>query len=391
MTAIPIYLDNNATTRTDPRVVEAMLPYFTEIYGNAASAAHSYGWRAEEAVEKARISVAKLIGADPREIVFTSGATESDNLALRGIAESYKQRKNHIITTTIEHKAILDTAHKLEQQGYTVTYIPVDKMGRVDINQIVDTIRPETVLISIIMANNEIGTIQDIGEIGKICRERGVHFHTDATQAAGKLAIDVQSMNIDLLSYSAHKMHGPKGIGALYIRKKSPRILLAPQITGGGQETGMRSGTLNTPGIVGFGAAADISFDSMGSEIERLTILRDRFIEKLLAIEGASLNGHPALRLCNNINVTFKDAEADAIMANCHELAFSTSSACSSSSIAMSYVLKAIGLTDREASCTIRLGISRFTTEQEIDYAVSRITEAVKNARNHPLGGCSNV
>lgn len=381
MSATPVYLDNNATTRPDPRVIEAMLPYFSEHFGNAASTAHAFGWNAYDGVEKARASIAALIGADHREIVFTSGATEADNLALRGVAEAYRSKGRHIVTSTIEHKAVLDTAHQLEAEGISVTYLPVDSTGRVDLDAIAGVITSETVLVSMMLANNEIGTLQDVAQIGAICHERGVVFHTDATQAIGKVPVDVEAMQIDLMSFTAHKMHGPKGVGALYVRRRSPRVLLTPQMTGGGHESGRRSGTLNTPGIVGFGEAARISAAEMDDEACQVRAMRDRLESALLSIDGTRLNGHPTLRLPNTLNLLIPGVEADAIMSAVSDVAMSAGSACSTASITASHVLKAIGLTDQEASCSIRLATSRFTTEAEIDYAARRIVEAVAKRR----------
>jgi cysteine desulfurase len=377
----PIYLDNNATTRPDPRVVEAMLPYLSDRYGNAASTGHSFGWDAQQAVDNARASVAALIGAQPSEIVFTSGATESDNLALRGVCAAYQDKGRHIVTSTIEHMAILDTAAQLASTGTKVTYLPVDNTGRVDLNELDSTITPETVLVSIMLANNEIGTVQDVESIGALCHSRGVLFHTDATQGVGKMPVDVVKMRIDLLSMSAHKMHGPKGVGALYVRRRDPRVTLMPQITGGGHEGGRRSGTLNTPGIVGFGGAAHISLAEMPSSIARQRATRDRLEGALLQIPGTRLNGHPSIRLPNTLNVLFSGVEADAIMAAVPEVAMSPGSACSSASITVSHVLTAIGLSDRDASCSLRLSTSRFTTEAEVDRAAGRIAEAVVERR----------
>jgi len=384
--ATPIYLDNNATTRTDPRVVEAMLPYFSDHYGNAASAGHAFGWAAVDGVDKARAAIASLIGADPREIVFTSGATESDNLALRGVAAAYRDKGRHIVTSTFEHKAILDTAHQLEESGTTVTYVPVDRQGRVDVDRIAEAITTETVLVSIMLANNEIGTLQDIAAIGALCHQRGVVFHTDATQGIGKIPVDVGAMQIDLMSFTGHKMHGPKGVGALYVRRRDPRVLLTAQTTGGGHESGRRSGTLNTPGIVGFGEAAKISATEMDAEVAHVSTMRDRLESALLAIDGVRVNGHPTLRLPNTSNLLIEGVEADAIMSAASDIAMSAGSACSSAAITPSHVLKAIGLTDHEASCSIRLATSRFTTEAEVDYAADRIAKAVANRRRLTAG-----
>jgi len=383
MTNSPIYLDNNATTRTDPRVVAVMLPFFSELYGNAASRGHAFGWAAEEAVTRSRLQVASLIGADPREIVFTSGATESNNLALKGSAEKYAAQGNHIITCAIEHKAVLDTAKHLELSGHRVTYLPVDLQGRIDLDDLRGAFTPETVLVSIIMGSNEIGTLQPIAEIGAICRERGVLLHTDATQCVGKMPVDVRTLPVDMMSFTAHKMHGPKGIGALYVRRRSPRVRLSAQMDGGGHEGGMRSGTLNVPGIVGFGKAAEICQNELPSEQNSLSSLRDRLIQGILGrIGGTTLNGHPTERLPHNANISFDGVDGDALMASLPDVALSTGSACTSESVEPSYVLKAIGLSDDLASSTLRFGISRFTTEEEIDCAIGKLDTAVARLRS---------
>ena len=383
MPNLPIYLDNNATTRTDPRVVEAMLPFFSERYGNAASRGHAFGWAAEEAVMLARAQIASLIHADSREIVFTSGATESDNLALKGVAEKYAAQGNHIVTCVTEHKAVLDTARHLERMGCSVTYLPVDRQGMIDLDDLRNAFTPQTVLVSVMMGNNEIGTLQPIAEIGAICRERGVLFHTDATQCIGKMPMDVEALPIDLMSFTAHKMHGPKGIGALYVRRRAPRVRLSAQIDGGGHEQGMRSGTLNVPGIVGFGKAAEICQNELPEEQRYLTRLRDRLIRGILeTIEGTSLNGPPTERLPHNANISFDGMDGDALMAALSEVALSTGSACTSASIEPSYALKAIGLTDALARSSLRFGVSRFTTEEEIDYVVSRLEAIVPKLRS---------
>jgi cysteine desulfurase len=382
MINLPIYLDNNATTRTDPRVVEAMLPYFAEVYGNAASRGHRFGWAAEEAVAKARAQVAGLIGADPREIVWTSGATESNNLALKGVMEHYAAKGNHLVTVTTEHKAVLDTAKHLEQTGHRVTYLAVDIQGRIDLNALATALTPQTVLVSAMLGNNEIGTLQPIAAIGAICRQQGILFHCDATQGIGKMPVDMQKLPIDLLSFTAHKMHGPKGVGALYVRRRNPRVRLTAQIDGGGHEQGMRSGTLNVPGIVGFGKAAEICQNELLEEQAHLTRLRDRLIQGILAnIDGTTLNGHPTERLPHNVNIAFAGVESEALLTALPEVALSTGSACSSESIEPSYVLQAIGLSHAEAYSSLRFGVSRFTTEEEIDYVLDKLPEAVARLR----------
>ncbi len=378
----PIYMDHNATTPMDPRVLEAMMPYFTNVYGNAASRSHQYGWEAEEAVENARKQIADLIGATTKEIVFTSGATESDNLALMGIAEMYASKGNHIITLPTEHKAIIDTCKYLERHGKEVTYMSVDEYGMVDLDALRNAIKDTTILVSIMMANNEIGTIQPVAEIGKICREKGVIFHTDATQGVGKIPVDVNAMNIDLMSFTAHKMYGPKGVGALYVRKKSPRVKLSEQMHGGGHERGMRSGTLNVPGIVGFGKACEICKNEMESESKRLIYLRDKMINTFLEkVEYSYLNGHPTQRLPHNVNVSFEYVEGEGLMMGIKDLAVSSGSACTSATLEPSYVLKALGRGDELAHSSIRYGLGRFTTEEEVDYAIAQTIETVNHLR----------
>ena len=378
MVNLPIYLDNNATTRTDPRVVDVMLPYFAEVYGNAASRGHRFGWAAEEAVAKARAQVAGLIGADPREIVWTSGATESNNLALKGVMEYYAAKGNHLVTVTTEHKAILDTAKHLENTGHRVTYLTVDKQGRIDLNALATALIPQTVLVSVMLGNNEIGTLQPIAAIGAICRQQGILFHCDATQGVGKMPLNVQELPVDLLSFTAHKMHGPKGVGALYVRRRNPRVRLASQMDGGGHEQGMRSGTLNVPGIVGFGRAAEICQNELAAEQVHLTHLRDRLIQGIMeSIDGITLNGHPTERLPHNVNIAFAGVESEALLTALPEVALSTGSACSSESIEPSYVLQAIGLSRAEAYSSLRFGVSRFTTVEEIDYVLDKLPEAV--------------
>ncbi len=387
MSRLPIYLDNHSTTRVDPRVVEAMLPYFTEHYGNAASKQHEFGWRAEAAVEQARKHLATLIGAGAEEIVFTSGATESINLALKGVAEAYASRGKHIITAATEHKAVLDCCKRLEKYGYRVTILPVDRTGLITLDALRDAITYETVLVSIMAANNEIGTLAPIEAIGTVCRERGVLFHTDATQAVGKVPVDVRAMNVDLMSFSSHKMYGPKGVGALFVRAASPRVKLLPQIDGGGHERGLRSGTLNVPAIVGFGEAARIAAQEMEEERGRTARLRDRLVQQILStLEATWLNGHPTNRLPNNANITFKDADADAIMMEMKDVAVSSGSACSSAQPEPSHVLKAIGLSTEEAKCSLRFGVGRFTTEEEIEFALARVVETVTKVRERRRG-----
>jgi cysteine desulfurase len=378
----PIYMDHNATTPMDPRVLEAMMPYFTKVYGNAASRSHQYGWEAEEAVENARKQIADLIGATTKEIVFTSGATESDNLALMGVAEMYASKGNHIITLPTEHKAIIDTCKYLERHGKEVTYLSVDEFGMVDLDALRNAIKDTTILVSIMMANNEIGTIQPVAEIGKICREKGVLFHTDATQGVGKIPVDVNAMNIDLMSFSAHKMYGPKGVGALYVRKKSPRVKLSEQMHGGGHERGMRSGTLNVPAIVGFGKACEICNNEMAEESARLTRLRDKMINTFLErVEYSYLNGHPTQRLPHNVNVSFEYVEGEGLMMGIKDLAVSSGSACTSATLEPSYVLKALGRGDELAHSSIRYGLGRFTTEEEVDFAIEQTIETVNHLR----------
>ena len=379
---LPIYLDNNATTPLDPRVLEAMLPYFTEKFGNAASRNHSFGWEAEEAVEKARNQIAELTKADPKEIIFTSGATESDNLALKGVADMYSSKGDHIITAVTEHKAVLDTCKMLERKGILVTYLRVDSHGVVDPDDVKDAMNDRTILVSIMYANNEIGTVQPIAEIGRICHERGVLFHTDATQGVGKLPFDVQAMNIDIASFTAHKIYGPKGCGALYVRKKNPRVKITEQMNGGGHERGMRSGTLNVPGIVGFGKACEICMNHMGEEAERVRKLRDGLRDGITSrLDEVYLNGHPEQRLPGNLNMSFAYVEGEALMMGMKDIAVSSGSACTSASLEPSYVLKAINVDKDLAHSSIRFGIGRFNTEEEIDYTVEHVVAAVNKLR----------
>lgn len=380
---LPIYMDYHATTPVDPRVFEVMKPYFTEIFGNAASRSHSFGWVAEEAVEKARKQIADLINSDPKEIIFTSGATESDNLALKGVAEMYAEKGNHIITQVTEHKAILDSAKALERKGIKVTYLPVDKYGLIDLNQLAESITDKTILVSIMYANNEIGTVQPIEEIGKLCHEKGVLFHTDATQGLSTLPFDVQKMNIDLASFSAHKIYGPKGIGALYVRKKNPRVKLTPIIDGGGHERGMRSGTLNVPGIVGFGAAAELARLEREKDYQHEKFLRDKLKDGIFNnLDEVYLNGHPEKRLPNNLNVSFAYVEGESFIMGLKDVAVSSGSACTSASLEPSYVLKALNVGDDLAHSSIRFGLGRFNTEEEVDYVVDQIIKVVKKLRD---------
>jgi cysteine desulfurase len=379
----PIYLDNHATTPMDPRVLDAILPFFTEKFGNAASRNHAFGWEAEEAVENARKQIARLIHADPKEIVFTSGATESNNLALKGVTEMYHEKGDHIITSTTEHRAVLDTAKALEaKRGVKVTYLSVDKFGMVSPDDVRNAITEKTVLISIMFANNEIGTINPIKEIGKIAKEKGVLFHCDATQGVGKLPVNVQDMGIDLMSFTAHKMYGPKGIGALYVRKKGPRVRLTAQMDGGGHERGMRSGTLAVPLIVGFGKACELCGQEMTAEATRLAAMRDHLHATITkSMEDVYLNGHPTQRLPNNLNLSFAYVEGESLLMGVKEIALSSGSACTSSTLEPSYVLRALGVGAELAHSSIRFGLGRFTVNEEVDYAAKRIIETVNKLR----------
>ena len=376
-------MDNHATTPMDPRVLEAMLPYFTEQFGNASSRNHAFGWEAEAAVDKARQEIAKLIrAASSREIVFTSGATESDNLALKGVTSAVGKNGNHIVTCVTEHKAVLDTCKALEKQRFRVTYLPVDQDGLVAPADVEEALSDETVLISIMTANNEIGTIQPIQEIGRIARSRGILFHTDATQAVGKIPVDVEAMGVDLLSLSAHKMYGPKGVGALYVRSKKPPIKLAPMIDGGGHERGLRSGTLNVPGIVGLGIACKIAEKEMVAEAERLAILRDQLQSGILnELDEVYVNGHATRRLPGNANLSFAYVEGESLLMALKDIAVSTGSACTSASLEPSYVLRAIGVHEELAHTSIRFGLGRFNTAEEVGYAVNRVVEEVRRLR----------
>jgi cysteine desulfurase len=367
----------------DPRVLEAMLPYFVEKFGNAASRNHAFGWAAEEAVETARKRIARLIKADPKEIVFTSGATESDNLALKGVLEMYKEKGNHIITSATEHRAVLDTAKSLEAKGLaTVTYLPVDKQGMINPEDVRKALTEKTVLISVMLANNEIGTINPIQDIGKVAKERGVLFHCDATQGVGKIPVDVQAMGIDLMSFSAHKIYGPKGVGALYVRKKNPRVRIAAQIDGGGHERGMRSGTLPVPLIVGFGKACELCEQEMPAESARLATMRDRLQAGIMAaLEESYLNGHPTNRLPGNLNISFAYVEGESLLMGMKEIALSSGSACTSATLEPSYVLRALGVGTELAHSSIRFGLGRFNTDEEIDYTIKKVIEIVTKLR----------
>ena len=379
---LPIYMDNHATTPVDPRVLEEMLPYFTGKFGNAASRNHSFGWAGEEAVETARERIAKLIGATTKEIVFTSGATESDNLAIKGVAEMYREKGNHIITAVTEHKAVLDTCKRLEKYGYRVTYLPVQKDGLVDLDDLKRAIDDKTILVTIMAANNEIGVLQPIAEIGKLCHEKGVIFHTDATQAVGKVPIDVAKQNLDLVSISAHKMYGPKGVGALYVRRKSPRVQLSPIIDGGGHERGMRSGTLNVPGIAGLGKACAICDEEMPQESRRLAGLRDRLRDKIMSgLDEVYINGTMEHRLPQNLNISFAYVEGESLLMGINDIAVSSGSACTSATLEPSYVLKALGTGDDLAHSSIRFGLGRFNTDAEVDYVADRVIETVSRLR----------
>ena len=379
---LPIYMDNHATTPIDPRVLEAMLPYFTDKFGNAASRNHSFGWSAEEAVENARQQVASLINATAKEIIFTSGATESDNLMIKGVAEMYREKGNHIITQAIEHKAVLDTCKNLEKHGFEVTYLPVQRDGRVDPEDVRKAIKPTTILICIMYANNEIGIVNPIQEIGKIAKEHGIIFAVDGVQAVGKIPVDVQKDNIDLLAISAHKIYGPKGVGALYVRRRNPRVQLSAIIDGGGHERGMRSGTLNVPGIVGLGKACEVCQQEMAQEGERLRGLRDRLRAGLEAkLDEVFINGSMEHRLPNNLNMSFAYVEGESLLMGINDVAVSSGSACTSATLEPSYVLKALGVGEDLAHTSIRFGLGRFTTQEEVDYVVDKMVQVVTKLR----------
>jgi cysteine desulfurase len=377
-------MDNHATTRLDPRVLEAMLPYFTEKFGNAASRNHSFGWEAEEAVDRSRNQIAALIGAKSKEIIFTSGATESDNLAIKGVLEFYKEKGNHIITCVTEHKAVLDSCRALERAGKaTVTYLPVDKFGMVDPDAVRNAITDKTVLITIMWANNEIGTIHPIAEIGKIAKEKGIIFHSDAVQAIGKVPVDFEKAGVDLGSITAHKIYGPKGIGAIYVRSKGPRVRLTPMVDGGGHERGMRSGTLNVPGIVGLGAACELAGKEMPEESQRLIQLRSQLQAGLFErLDEIYVNGHPTERLPGNLNVSFAYVEGESLLMGINDIAVSSGSACTSATLEPSYVIRALGIDDELAHSSIRFGLGRFNTEEEVDYVTDRVSKEVKRLRD---------
>jgi cysteine desulfurase len=379
----PIYLDNNATTRVDPRVLQAMLPWFSEHFGNPASRQHAFGRKAEEAVEAARAEVAGLIGASPREIVFTSGATESDNLALKGVAWANRHRGDHLVTAVTEHRAVLDTARRLEREGFRVTYLNVDRFGRVSAEQVEEALTDRTILVSLMAANNEVGTLHPIEAIGAVCKRRGVLFHCDAVQAAGKVALDVERMGIDLASLSAHKMYGPKGVGALYVRKQAPRVRIEPLIDGGGHERGLRSGTLNVPGIVGFGRACVLCQEELAAEAERLTALRERLRRGIMdALEGVTLNGHPSERLPGNLNLSFDWVRGEALLMGLRGVAVSSGSACTSANPEPSYVLRALGVDEERAHGSLRFGLGRFNTALEVEEVIAEVVRVVRHLRD---------
>jgi len=380
---LPIYMDYQATTPVDPRVLEAMLPYFQSEFGNAASRNHSFGWSAEEAVSQARKEIASLIGCSPKEIIFTSGSTEAINLALKGVAEMYGAEKKHIITSQAEHKAVLDTCKHLEKQGFEVTYLQPDNTGRIGVDQVAEAIKDDTILVTVMWANNEVGTVNPIREIGALCHEKGVLFFTDATQAAGKIPVDVQADNVDLLCLSAHKMYGPKGVGCMYVRRRNPRVRLVAQIDGGGHERGMRSGTLNVPGIVGLGKACALCEEELESETKRATGLRDRLEQHITSeLDFVELNGDREHRLPGNLNLSFSYVEGESMLMGISDIAVSSGSACTSASLEPSHVLRSMGIGDDLAHSSIRFGIGRFTTEEEVDYVAAEIIKTVKRLRD---------
>lgn len=381
MLKLPIYLDNNATTPLDPRVLEAMMPYLTEVFGNAASRNHPFGWQAEEAVDYAREQIAKLINCSDKEIIFTSGATESDNLAIKGVFEMYAQKGNHIITARTEHKAVLDTCKHLEKVGAKITYLPVNEEGLIDLNELEAAMTPQTILVAIMYANNEIGTIQPVREISKIAHKYGALFMTDATQAVGKIPVDVEADGIDLMAFTGHKMYGPKGVGALYVRRKNPRVKVTAQMDGGGHERGMRSGTLNVPGIVGLGKACELCRLEMDADTARISAMRDHLERELLTLEESYVNGSREHRLPHVANISFKYVEGEGLMMGVKDIAVSSGSACTSASLEPSYVLKALGLSDDLAHSSLRFGLSRFTTDEQITYAIGHVKEAVTKLR----------
>jgi cysteine desulfurase len=382
MLKLPIYLDHNSTTPMDPRVLETMIPYFTENFGNAASRNHSFGWHAEEAVDYAREQIAQLIGADPKEIIFTSGATEGDNLGIKGVYEMYASKGNHIITCTTEHKAVLDTCKHLEKLGAEVTYLEVQPDGLIDLKELEASMRPTTILVAIMYANNEIGVIQPVKEISAIAKKHGALFFTDAVQAVGKIPVDVNADGIDLMAFTAHKMYGPKGVGALYVRRKNPRVKVTAQLDGGGHERGMRSGTLNVPGIVGFGKACELARLEMAADTERISKLRDKLENALKQIDESYVNGNPAHRLPHVSNISFKYVEGEGLMMGFNQdIALSSGSACTSASLEPSYVLKALGLGDDLAHSSLRFGLGRYTTEEQIDFTIKAVTDTVLKLR----------
>ncbi|MCI0684510.1 MAG: IscS subfamily cysteine desulfurase [Gemmataceae bacterium] len=383
MVRLPIYLDNHSTTRVDPRVVGAMLPFFDEHYGNAASRHHVFGWRAEEAVDQARAQVAALIGADAKDVIFTSGATESNNLAIKGVAQMLRRQGNHIVTVQTEHHAVLDPIRRLERDGFEATFLPVDRLGRVTPEQVAGAITERTILVSVMLANNEIGTLQPVADIGRACKSRKVLLHTDATQAAGKVPLDVEALQADLLSLSAHKLYGPKGVGALYLRRRDPHVRLEPLFDGGGHERGMRSGTLPVPLIVGFGSACDLCRRELSNEMEHCRTLRDRLWDGLRSrLTGLTLNGHPSERLPGNLNASFADVRGEALLMALKNVAVSSGSACTSASVEPSYVLRALGVADELAHSSIRFGVGRFNTAEEIDYTIEEVARHVGHLRS---------
>jgi cysteine desulfurase len=381
---LPIFMDSQSTTPVDPRVLEEMIPYFTEKFGHPASRNHPFGWEAEGGVDRAREQIAKLIGArDPKEVVFTSGGTEAINLALKGVAEMYREKGNHIVTTTIEQRATLDVCKRLERQGFEVTYVPVGRDGLVDVEAVRAALTDKTILISIMFANNEIGTIQPVAELGKLAKEKGIIFHTDATQAVGKIPVDVEAMGIDLLSATAHMLYGPKGVGALYVRRKNPRVRLAPMVDGGGHERGMRSGTVPVPLVVGFGKAAEICREEMGEESKRLAALRDRLQEQIVSkVDEAYVNGHPTRRLPHNLNISFAYVEGESVLMGLNrEAALASGSACTSATLEPSYVISALGVDSELAHSSIRFGLHRFSTEEEVDFVAQKTIEVIHRLR----------
>jgi cysteine desulfurase len=382
--SLPVYLDNHSTTRTDPRVLEAMLPYFTEVYGNAASISHRFGWEAGAAIDRAREQVAGAIGADPKEIVFTSGATEANNLAIKGAAQALRRKGNHLVTAATEHKAVLDTMKRLSREGYDVTIVPCDETGRVAVESVAEALCDRTILVSVMMANNEVGTLNPTSEIGLVCRQRGVIFHTDATQAVGKVPVDVIAQNVDLLSLSAHKVYGPKGIGALYVRRRDPQVRLVPQIDGGGHERGLRSGTIPVPLAVGLGAALELAIQELPRESGRLLGLRERLHAGIAEqVSEIRLNGHPTLRLAGNLNLSFAYVDGEALMMAMRDVAVSSGAACTSVDPEPSHVLLAMGLGEEMARASLRFGLGRFTTSEEIEFAIKAVAVAVDRLRSH--------